>query len=1001
MHKFERQPPDLHACHSASGTLASTSKGNLRDFRRSVTRTRFLSLAGVCIFVALYLLALHKSVDIPPAVPSAHPSAWTPISVAKPLLLRSWPHCPNIGHVRGDIHVLSAACSRASECTGFTFTAGISGMPQGGLSQGEGFLKRCDLSVKYPFGRGGFDWYPTAVSPGQENAGSGTRAFVQSAQPVRQYQFIHPTNSGGTALERHFKAHYAKWIHGTGHSHNEKARDYPHPIVLVRDPFERACSMFRHWKYGTKSQPRDAGFKARFASATLEEYLVMVDNRAPALRYKATWNAHWKPTSHWITPEDYAKSVVIEYSPNLDEALTQLFEYIGAAKTHSLEIINKSVKTPVEWTANAKALVRKMYAQDFELLLAMREEPSRFALVIPALAVQRKHRRPAMTKVPLQPVPLTSKLLWERGSDAHHALRCLENAMGLPAEQLAARRHEGVSSEFDAMYALTDSLIDAATTIGSESTAAMTKVLAKIRSKQEVVFAVIGGSSTLGVGCDDEDGRTLFDCAYTSRLARWFKATFNTSVEVIDWTRQGSGSIYFTTRLGVWVDGLARKPDVVFIDTLTNDAAIDSPQQIGVDWSLQYEALSLVLLQVLPKALLVSIITGGPRALVSWDKLGAPYQHQMRVAEHYRLPTLNYAAIVQAHNRLQNTTGPERLWPMVAVPMPAFSNADVGQTVSITGNDVLVDGKVRFVYWGDAKHNNMQGTVKSIDPKYKGKVELESGHVFENGVVSPKTTGIPYPDFAPRVLKKKNYCCMHNHPPYSVHQYLADILSRLTLKLLNSASQELVNRSHCQAAHKSYLSTSKFSLKPLNKQADLDKIVTCVHPRTSYAAQAAMRGKDSATPTVIKGDWRLFEDRPNKPGWIATEVGSKLAFPISVSLSGSMSVSYLQSYEGVGTITLELDEAKQYPERNKVKFCWMSNTRATINALEPSATNAQTVTKVLDGCNSPLGGQPLYKLRTKLKSSKSREQFGLVLNYTLIVTLTNRQKFKLIGINSC
>ena len=63
---------------------------------------------------------------------------------------------------------------------------------------------------------------------------------------------------------------------------------------------------------------------------------------------------------------------------------------------------------------------------------------------------------------------------------------------------------------------------------------------------------------------------------------------------------------------------------------------------------------------------------------------------------------------------------------------PAFSNADVGKMVSITGNDTLVDGKVRFVNWGDAEHSNTQGTIKSVDPKHKGKVVLEGGSVFEN-----------------------------------------------------------------------------------------------------------------------------------------------------------------------------------------------------------------------------------------------------------------------------
>ena len=115
----------------------------------------------------------HPSAQLPSTV-RTFTAAQALVSEPKPALLRSWPHCPNIRKVHGGIHELSAACSRASDCTGFAFTAGISGM-----SQGTGFLKRCDPSVKYPFGHGGFDWYSRAVSRGQENAGSGVAPAPQ------------------------------------------------------------------------------------------------------------------------------------------------------------------------------------------------------------------------------------------------------------------------------------------------------------------------------------------------------------------------------------------------------------------------------------------------------------------------------------------------------------------------------------------------------------------------------------------------------------------------------------------------------------------------------------------------------------------------------------------------------------------------------------------------------------------------------------------------------
>ena len=328
---------DLRECHSASGTLSSPSKGNRSDFRKAITRTWFFSIVGACIFVGLSLVALHRSVDIPPAVPlaqastpalfhllhpstqlssvrtfTAHPSAWMPVSVAKPLLLRSWPHCPNIEHVRGDIHVLSAACSRASECTGFTFTAGISSMSQRGLSQGEGFLKQCDPSVKYPFGRGGFDWYLKALSPGQENAGSGTQAFVQSAQPVPLLSKLL------TVVAATEPVHIARcpWpIDRLGQRprlHGAQLLRVPHPRVLAYYNYEKRVAIFTLAKIGSSSlraleklpgwewgDLQGKVFAANVSSEEFEQWRLITFKREPASKFRSAMGEVWMRNGVW------------------------------------------------------------------------------------------------------------------------------------------------------------------------------------------------------------------------------------------------------------------------------------------------------------------------------------------------------------------------------------------------------------------------------------------------------------------------------------------------------------------------------------------------------------------------------------------------------------------------------------------------------------------------------------------------------------------------------
>ena len=62
-----------------------------------------------------------------------------------------------------------------------------------------------------------------------------------------------------------------------------------------------------------------------------------------------------------------------------------------------------------------------------------------------------------------------------------------------------------------------------------------------------------------------------------------------------------------------------------------------------------------------------------------------------------------------------------------------FSSADVGKTVHITGDDVLVDGVTRTVNWGNAEHHDLIGVIQTVEEHYLGKVELEDGQEFENG----------------------------------------------------------------------------------------------------------------------------------------------------------------------------------------------------------------------------------------------------------------------------
>jgi hypothetical protein len=63
------------------------------------------------------------------------------------------------------------------------------------------------------------------------------------------YTFIHPTKSGGTALEQYFDKYYQKNIDISG-GHEVKCSNTNNPIIVVRDVKTRFYSMYKYWKNG-------------------------------------------------------------------------------------------------------------------------------------------------------------------------------------------------------------------------------------------------------------------------------------------------------------------------------------------------------------------------------------------------------------------------------------------------------------------------------------------------------------------------------------------------------------------------------------------------------------------------------------------------------------------------------------------------------------------------------------------------------------------------------
>lgn len=106
--------------------------------------------------------------------------------------------------------------------------------------------------------------------------------------------------------------------------------------MVVRDPYDRAESMFLYWKYGGRatskqgsSYARDESFLQTWGNVTFQTYLEMVEQESPALVSRHIWKMHYTPTSHWLRPAEYPKAIVVEYYKDMNYCLQELFEYTG------------------------------------------------------------------------------------------------------------------------------------------------------------------------------------------------------------------------------------------------------------------------------------------------------------------------------------------------------------------------------------------------------------------------------------------------------------------------------------------------------------------------------------------------------------------------------------------------------------------------------------------------------------------------------------------------
>ena len=145
------------------------------------------------------------------------------------------------------------------------------------------------------------------------------------------------------------------------------------------------------------------------------------------------------------------------------------------------------------------------------------------------------------------------------------------------------------------------------------------------------------------------------------------------------------------------------------------------------------------------------------------------------------------------------------------------------------------------------------------------------------------------------------------HVPWPTHQLIADVLSVAWLVWASSA-RRLLPPLRPPKSSSLDIPPSISDVQNATLQACKTLPVVCKTPLSFYGDRGpGMQVFDVNATVSNDGNWSFYEDRPGKPGFIATVHGARLSFPLRFGKTPFFSVTYLRGYDisGVARMTLE------------------------------------------------------------------------------------------------
>jgi hypothetical protein len=201
-----------------------------------------------------------------------------------------------------------------------------------------------------------------------------------------RYAFIRPTKVGGTSVGEFLSQHYSSYFyrpHPDLYVHHTHCGDVDHPVIIFRDPVQRFYSIFKFWKFGSESNPRNPKFLREHEHLNINDFIRFIqDKQFRTLQAGFFRSLHVTPQSYWYTGF-LENIIVIKYSQDLQKPINKLLDFLNIEKKPTPLLpknISKNISEELLSNQNLK-WINQYFRRDYELL-DMIENKKRFKHVI-------------------------------------------------------------------------------------------------------------------------------------------------------------------------------------------------------------------------------------------------------------------------------------------------------------------------------------------------------------------------------------------------------------------------------------------------------------------------------------------------------------------------------------------------------------------------------------------------------------------------------------------